>query len=154
MELNDSPTGRYQGGIYNYFQGATIHNIVINGNMSKSGEEHYDKNEESDLQSKQNYTEIIRNTQQYFWGQASYAVLYCVMRDYFQYSGSMSQFEREVENSTYDFERNYHCPAGTLKMAFKNNKYYNLPINRWKENGALDRTMTLVDKLKESIEEL
>lgn len=29
------------GGIYNYFQGATIHNMVINGNMTKSGPENY-----------------------------------------------------------------------------------------------------------------
>lgn len=28
------------GGIYNYFEGATIHNIVINGNMIKNGPEH------------------------------------------------------------------------------------------------------------------
>ena len=29
------------GGIVNYFQGATIHNLVINGNMTKRGTEHY-----------------------------------------------------------------------------------------------------------------
>lgn len=30
-----------KGGIINYFQGATIHNMVINGNMTKSGNENY-----------------------------------------------------------------------------------------------------------------
>ena len=29
------------GNIYNYFQGATIHNMVINGNMTRSGTENY-----------------------------------------------------------------------------------------------------------------
>ena len=33
------------GGIYNYFEGATIHNLVINGNMNKSGTEHYHSSE-------------------------------------------------------------------------------------------------------------
>ena len=32
---------QHHGGIVNYFQGATIHNIVINGNMTRSGNEHY-----------------------------------------------------------------------------------------------------------------
>ena len=29
------------GGIVNYFQGATIHNLVINGNMTRRGREYY-----------------------------------------------------------------------------------------------------------------
>ncbi len=37
--LDEQPQQR--GGIVNYFQGATIHNIVINGNMSRSGTEYY-----------------------------------------------------------------------------------------------------------------
>ena len=44
MELTDSPTGQQMGGITNYFQGATIHNLVINGNMTKSGTENYNGN--------------------------------------------------------------------------------------------------------------
>ena len=42
METTEQPEHHF-GGIYNYFQGATIHNIVINGNMSKSGNEYYQK---------------------------------------------------------------------------------------------------------------
>lgn len=34
-------TSQHFGGIYNYFEGATIHNLVINGNMSKSGNEYF-----------------------------------------------------------------------------------------------------------------
>ena len=38
MELTDSPTGQQMGGITNYFQGATIHNLVINsGSYTHSG---------------------------------------------------------------------------------------------------------------------
>ena len=35
------------GGIYNYFQGATIHNLVINGNMTKNGSENFQQSETS-----------------------------------------------------------------------------------------------------------
>ena len=40
MESNEEKPLRF-GGIYNFFQGATINNIVINGNMTKSGTENY-----------------------------------------------------------------------------------------------------------------
>ena len=39
MEQQETP--QKHGGIYNYFQGATINNLVINGNMNKTGTEHY-----------------------------------------------------------------------------------------------------------------
>jgi hypothetical protein len=38
MELLDNQPS---GGIFNYFQGATIYNLVINGTMNRSGSEHY-----------------------------------------------------------------------------------------------------------------
>lgn len=41
MEITDSPAGHHLGGILNLFQGATIYNLVINGNMTKSGQEYY-----------------------------------------------------------------------------------------------------------------
>ena len=47
MEQEEQPQ-HLSGGIYNYFQGATIHNIVINGNMTKSGAEHYQREEHND----------------------------------------------------------------------------------------------------------
>ena len=52
MQQPDSPTGQHMGGIVNYFQGATIHNIVINGNMTRSGKEYYNSAE-----NKQTYTD-------------------------------------------------------------------------------------------------
>ena len=36
METTEETSHR-RGGIYNYFEGATIHNLVINGNMSLYG---------------------------------------------------------------------------------------------------------------------
>ena len=40
----------HSGGIYNYFQGATIHNLVINGNMNKHGSEHYHEKDSNNNQ--------------------------------------------------------------------------------------------------------
>lgn len=43
--MNPLETPHQHGGIVNYFQGATIHNIVINGNMTRSGSESYNTEE-------------------------------------------------------------------------------------------------------------
>lgn len=37
MEAKETP--QHSGGIYNYFQGATINNLVINGNLNQKGSE-------------------------------------------------------------------------------------------------------------------
>ena len=51
------------GGIYNYFSGATINNLVINGNMTKNGPENYNsqekKNTYSDTQIAQALSRIV-----------------------------------------------------------------------------------------------
>jgi len=39
--MQSTETPQQLGGIVNYFQGATIHNIVINGNMTRQGQEYY-----------------------------------------------------------------------------------------------------------------
>jgi len=38
MKLTDSATGQHGGGIVNYFQGATIHNLVINSGRNAHGD--------------------------------------------------------------------------------------------------------------------
>ena len=40
METTEETSHR-RGGTYYYFEGATIHNLVINGNMSKTGPEYH-----------------------------------------------------------------------------------------------------------------
>ncbi len=50
MQAEAQPQQR-GGGIYNYFQGATINNMVINGNMTKNGNEHFHTVKNTDKQS-------------------------------------------------------------------------------------------------------
>ena len=50
----------HSGGIYNYFEGATIHNLVINGNMNKHGSEHYHEKDSSDKRPKATKEQIAR----------------------------------------------------------------------------------------------
>ncbi len=39
--METEETSQHSGGTYYYFEGATIHNLVINGNMTKNGSEYH-----------------------------------------------------------------------------------------------------------------
>lgn len=91
---------------------------------------------------------IVRECQGCFWGNASYAVLYCVMRDEEGYRGSAAQFERMVEEQDYDFERDFTCPQGTIANAFRHNPYMQKPVSRWRELGAKERVISLVERVR------
>ena len=45
--LHNAEHPNHGSSVVNYFQGATIHNLVINGNMTKRGTEHYHTEETS-----------------------------------------------------------------------------------------------------------
>ncbi len=78
---------------------------------------------------------------EYFWSESAMTVIFCVCRDCFSYPDNMSQFEREFE-----------CREGLLSNTFRNNRYMRLHINKWKENGAKSRVLTLVDVYRRIVE--
>ena len=74
-------------------------------------------------------------TQNYFWAQSAWAVVYCVCRDYFKIETSVSEFERRIEELPLK-KKSYDCPAGTIRRAISNNDYMSRAIHRWPENRA------------------
>lgn len=90
----------------------------------------------------------IENCQDYFWGSASYAVVFCVCRDDYKMTPNMSAFERKVELLSYKKERNYVCKTGTITNAFSDNNIYHSHIDKWKEEGADERQIKLRDELR------
>ena len=81
--------------------------------------------------------------QSYFWAASAYAVVYGVCRDCFGYAGSMSQFERD-----------FSCTAGTLSGAFRNNDFLQYHVDRWREKGAKERVLKLVENYRKAVNEL
>ena len=82
----------------------------------------------------------IEQCQMFFWGESSMAVVFCVCRDCYNYTNNMSQFERE-----------FHCTEGLLSNTFRNNPYMRLHIDKWKQNGAKERVLRLVDAYRKSV---
>ena len=79
---------------------------------------------------------------EYFWGDSSMAVIFCVCRNCYGYVNNMSQFERD-----------FHCQEGLLSNAFRNNPYMREHISKWAQQGAKTRVLRLVDAYKNAVAE-
>ena len=98
--------------------------------------------------------QIVPRIQHFFRGSSSYAVLFCVGRDEFNYPDNMSQFEREMGDCPEPEQLDYLCPAGTLASAFYHNSYLKLPVRTWKDNGVKDKVLILADQFRTAVREM
>lgn len=142
-------TSQQKGGIYNYFQGATINNLVINGNMVKSGPDQFQNtsSEKKSISSEQ-VVSALKQCGAYIWGNAAYSIAFCVCRDLYHMGDNASQYERMLA------ERGIVIPAGTINTAMSRNQWLKYHVNNWEENGASDRALKLRDAFKEQVETL
>lgn len=86
--------------------------------------------------------------QTYMWGASAYAVLFCECRDHRGYPNNKSQFEREVDAIAQKLHLSWGCRPGTLSDAFCDNPYYNCKVDKWRENGAKERSLFLLEKFQ------
>ena len=84
----------------------------------------------------------------YVWGNAAYAVAFCVCRDLYGWQDNGRQFEIKMEEQGVD------CPNGTIASTFYNNKYMKMHVDKWKNAKVPKRVTVLVDELKNCINEL
>ena len=84
--------------------------------------------------------EGVEKVRSYFWAESAMAVIFCVCRDYYEYANNMSQFERD-----------FGCKEGLLSNTFRNNSYMQLPVDRWRQNGAKERVLCLVDAYRKAV---
>ena len=82
----------------------------------------------------------VERVREYFWKDSAMAVIFCVCRDRYCYTDNMSQFERD-----------FQCQEGLLSNTFRNNPYMRLHIDKWKEHGAKDRVLRLVEAYENAV---
>ena len=152
MELTDSPAGQHSGGIFNYFQGATIHNLVINGNMTKSGPDQFNdykgaKEKNITLNALQ-ISQALERCSNLIWGNAAYSVVFCVCRDAFYAGNNASSFERVL------YDCGVELPEGTINAALNRNPWMKMPIDKWEGMKAMDRVLKLRDGFLQAMENI
>ena len=94
----------------------------------------------------------VVDVQQYFWGFSSNAILYCVRRDRYGYTGTVSQCERELRELPYEVDIKYLCTEGTISNAFSHNPYMKYHIDKWEQYGVKERVLKLRDEFIKVIE--
>ena len=142
---------QHRSGIFNYFQGATINNLVINGNMTKSGSEDYHNTGSKETTSSvtaEQVVEAVKRCKGIFSSMASYAIAFCVCRDLFQVGDNMASFERGLR------ENGIEITEGTIDTAVRRNPYMKYHVDKWGENGADERTLKRRDVFRERMEEV
>ena len=134
--------------IYNYFEGATIHNMVINGNMVKNGDEHY-QDTSHDVHATAATTQLLKKAlercKQYIWGHAAYSITFCVCRDKFHMEDNASLFERTLNSLGVPL------PAGTINSAFSRNPWLKHHIDDWEKLGVKERPLKLRDAFQQEM---
>ena len=148
MELEETPH-HHDGGIHNYFEGATINNLYVNSTVNKYAQETFNNS----VAGNNNYVitaEILKKAleecQDFIWGNSAYGVVFCVCRDAFNAENNASSFERLLA------ECDVKIPAGTINAALNRNTWMRYHIDSWKEMGAMERALALRDEIRSKIE--
>lgn len=89
----------------------------------------------------------IKRVQDYMWGNASYAVAFCVCRDKYGVGDNATAFERMLEN------QGISIPAGTINAALHRNRWMRYHVDRWDSMAVLPRVLKLRDELLVQIAE-
>lgn len=89
-----------------------------------------------------------------FWAGSAWAVVYCVLRDCFDYTDTVSEFERNAAKFDLPDSFEHRCGAGKVQRTISNHPYMRLDVNKWKDKGAADREGALVDFLKAELQDL
>ena len=90
----------------------------------------------------------VCGVKEYIWGNAAYAVLFCVCRDEYGWQDNASYFERQLQLLEINI------PPGTLNAAISRNPYMRQPLGKWKALGVMERVMVLVEKFRECVTQL
>ena len=103
--------------------------------------------------SKEVLGKALQQVQSMFWGQSSYAVIFCVMRDYYKYGDNMTVFEGEINSISQSMKLNYPCPPNTISSSFYNNTYLKMHIDKWEKLNVKPRSILLVRSFIEAVKE-
>lgn len=97
------------------------------------------------------FVRAVEAVQSFFWAQSSWAVVYCVCRDYMGIPSNVSDFERRVQALSFSKTNVMECRNRTIQKTLENNDYMGYPVNTWPKRGAKERVLLLAEKLLEEL---
>lgn len=124
--------------------------IIINMNSGNAenvlhGNETVKKEEEQKKVSADVVCSALNRCRPFLWGNAAYAVAFCVCRDLFGWQDNASLFERQLQEQGIDL------PVGTINTAISRNAYMRLNVEKWGVSDAMERVLRLRDEFKHQV---
>lgn len=99
----------------------------------------------------QQLTRAVGEGSHLFWAASAWAVVYGVARDVCGYPGSMTDFERNVTMLKLPPTKDYPCEPKTVSRTMSNHTYMRMHVDKWKDKGASERELILLDFLRQRI---
>ena len=97
---------------------------------------------------------IIEGVQSLFWGQSSYTIVFCTLRDVFACTISMRSFEGIVRQQAETRSFDYPCPPNTIASTIHNNGFMRYRTERWEHHRAKPRYLQLVQAVIDCVNNL
>ncbi len=88
----------------------------------------------------------LKECKPFIWGNAAYSIPFCVCRDLYHLTSNASLFERMLA------EAGIEIPDGTINNAMSRNPWMKLHIEKWGQQGAMERVLKLRDKFIQEME--
>ena len=88
----------------------------------------------------------LKECEAFIWGNAAYSIPFCVCRDLYHLTNNASLFERMLA------EAGIEIPEGTINAALNRNTWMKLNIEKWEQQGAMERVLKLRDKFIQEME--
>ncbi len=135
-----------------YMQGSNFYApIIINLNSGNAennlhGNEVEQKHERQQQVSMDVICSALNRCKSFLWGNAAYAVAFCVCRDLLGWQDNASLFERQLQQQGIDL------PVGTINTAISRNAYMRLNVNKWGVSDAMERALKLRDEFKHQVD--
>jgi hypothetical protein len=93
----------------------------------------------------------IENCQEYFWGNSSYGVVFCICRDDYGMEPNKTAFEHMAGTLPYTKKLSFICKDNTIANAFQNNPIFYDHVNNWDGKNPMKRIIKLRDELRKQM---
>lgn len=90
---------------------------------------------------------VLERCKAFIWGNAAYAIVFCVCRDLNLLENNASRFERMLA------EGGTEIPEGTINNAMSRNPWLKHPADKWEKYDVKERVLKLRDEFRRQLEE-
>ena len=124
--------------------------VIAAGGVKKVQEQYYGEREEQPTKDltldAERLAKALKECKPFIWGNAAYSIPFCVCRDLYHMTNNASLFERMLA------EAGIEIPDGTINAAMSRNPWMKLHIEKWEQQGAMERVLKLRDKFIQEME--